>query len=96
MGCKNTVCCKNKLIDFGQPWSVDMHEWKCVTTFFKPAIRENNNRFKIHTATIEAKCSNNVYWNLKDGRLSVSYIKDGSVVTIYHDDVVGEDSCGSL
>ena len=95
-GSKNNVCCMQNVIDFGQPWSVDLCEWKDVSSFFKPAVRESDVRFKIHTAVIEAKSPNNVYWDLKDGRLSVSYIKDGSIITIYHDDVVGEDSCGSL
>lgn len=93
---KNNVCHMKSVIDFGQPWSVRLDEWKHVTSFFKPAVRESDSRFKIHTAIIEAKSPNNVYWLLSDGRLSVSYIKDGNIITIYHDDVVGENSSGSL
>ena len=95
-GRNNNVCYKDGIVDFSQACAVNLETWEVVSAYFKPAIRQGSTEYKIHSTVIEAKSKHNIYWCLKDSRLSISYLKDGNVVTIYEDGVVGENSCGSL
>jgi len=95
-GSKNNITFKNNILDFGQNTCLDIDRWETTSSYFKPAIRQSESTFSIHSTQIEARSKNNIYWKLDEGRLRISYLREGNVTTIYEDGVNGDPSCGSL
>ena len=95
-GLKNAITFTNNTIFFNQEGGIHTERWEHVREVYRPAERKGR-EVHIHTATVETSSRFNVFWKLDDDeKLSVSFLKDGCIVTMFEHGVFGDVSCGSI